>query len=203
MTEYPARVTLYDDGVYRWSYDMDMWHNHYMLKLLLKVMGIILGAILAVFIVLLGPSDAKALAFIAAIMAGLVVLALLIYAICALAMHGTYHLCFEMDDEAVALIQSDATRTRNETLGAVATLVGIAAGQPGQALRAGSTMALANSVGKTTFASVRRVRQHPKCDVIALSALFGMNQIYVRPEDYPLVVNYILERVPEKARNRS
>ena len=203
MTEYPSRVTLYDDGVYRWSYDMDMWHNHYMLKLLLKVMGIILGAIFAVFVVLLGPSDAKALVFVAAIMSGMVVLALLIYAICALAMHGTYHLCFEMNDEAVALIQSAATRSRNEALGVVATIAGLAAGKPGEAMRVGSTMALANSVGNTSFASVRRVRRHPESDVIALSELFGMNQIYVNAEDYPLVCDFILERVPEKARKRS
>ena len=32
MNEYPSRVTLYDDGVYRWCYDMDMWQNRYMLR---------------------------------------------------------------------------------------------------------------------------------------------------------------------------
>lgn len=203
MTEYPSRVTLYDDGVYRWSYDMDMWHNHYMLKLLMKVMGIILGAIFAIFVVLLGGSDAKALMFVAVIMVGIVALALLIYAICALVMHGTYHMCFEMNDGAVALIQSAATRSRNDTLAVVATIAGIAAGKPGEAMRVSSTMAMANSVGNTSFSSVRRVRRHPECDVIALSELFGMNQIYVNPEDYALVCDYILERVPEKARNRS
>ena len=27
INETPTRVTLYEDGVYRWSYDLDMWRN--------------------------------------------------------------------------------------------------------------------------------------------------------------------------------
>ena len=33
MDNYPSRVTLGEDGVLRWSYDMDMWHNRYMIGL--------------------------------------------------------------------------------------------------------------------------------------------------------------------------
>ena len=33
---YPSRVTLFEDGVYRWSYDMDMWHNRYLIRLIVR-----------------------------------------------------------------------------------------------------------------------------------------------------------------------
>lgn len=43
MNDYPSRVTLFDDGVYRWSYDLDMWRNRYLLNLILKILSLLLG----------------------------------------------------------------------------------------------------------------------------------------------------------------
>ena len=43
MNEFPSRVTLYEDGVYRWSYDLDMWRNRYILNLVIKVLLLVLG----------------------------------------------------------------------------------------------------------------------------------------------------------------
>lgn len=202
MDEYPSRVTLFDDGVYRWSYDMDMWHNRFMLKLVAKVLGVICAALCAMFILLLGPTyiDLKALGIMALSVAGIYALALGIYAICALAMHGNYHLLFEMDDTAVALVQSAASKQRLSTLGIIATIASVASGDARLALRTGSTLAVANSVGTTRFSSVTRVKLYPESDVIFLREWFGMNQIYVNPDDYPFVRDFMLERVRDKAK---
>ena len=43
MNDYPSRVTLFDDGVYRWSYDLDMWRNRCLLNLILKILSLLLG----------------------------------------------------------------------------------------------------------------------------------------------------------------
>lgn len=199
MDNYPSRVTLFDDGVYRWSYDMDMWHNLFLFKLLMKVMGIIGGFIFVVFAVLLGSSNAKALVYIALGIVGLGALAALIYAICAAVMHGRYRLRFEMDDSAVALIQSTASQNVNATLSIVSTVASLASGSA-SAMRGTRALAMADSVGTTLFSSVRRVKLHPECDVIDLRELFGMNQIYVNAEDYPFVRDFIMDRVPERAK---
>lgn len=47
---------------------------------------------------------------------------------------------------------------------------------------------------------VRKALPHPDHDLIDLRQFLGMNQIYVGPEDYPFVRDFILERVRKKAR---
>lgn len=216
MDMYPSRVTLFEDGVYRWSYDMDMWRNRYLLGLIIKILCIVLG-IPTLFIAAmalknappvpdrgLSHSDLVALAVVGGMWIGSILLTLAVYAICAAVMHGTWHLCFEMDESAVALVQSAAAKQRNATLAAVAAVFEIAAlfaGKGSHSLHTSSTaLRTANESGTTSFGSVRKVRPHPDHDLIDLRELFGMNQIYVRAEDYPFVRDFILEHVREKAR---
>ena len=222
MDMYPSRVTLFDDGLYRWSYDMDMWHNRYLLGLIIKILCIVLG-IPTLFVavnvlknalpflergmtetMLFIHGDLLSLTIISGIWIGSILLTLIIYAICAAVMHGTWHLCFEMDESAVALVQSAETKARNSTLATVAAVVEIAAlftGKSNRSLHASSSaLRTANESGITSFDSVRRVRLHPDHDLIDLREFFGMNQIYVGAEDYTFVRDFILEHVREKAR---
>jgi len=218
--EYPARVTLYEDGVFRWFYDMDMWRNRYMLRLLVRVLSVILLIPVAFFLLTvlnraLPPlldgtpwrrvafmihDDLKVLGLVALICVGILLLALLIYAVCALVMKGNYRLYFEMDETAVTLVRSAGSMNAINALGVAATVAALAAGKPGGALRTGAMLAGANAVGTTRFDSVRRVKRYPQYDLIDLREWFGMNQIYVSGEDYPFVRDFILERVREKAR---
>ena len=222
MDMYPSRVTLFDDGLYRWSYDMDMWHNRYLLGLIIKILCIALG-IPTLFVavnvlknalpvlergmtetMLFIHGDLLSLTIISGIWIGSILLTLIIYAICAAVMHGVWHLCFEMDESSVALVQSAETKARNSTLAAVAAVVEIAAlftGKSNRSLHASSSaLRTANESGITSFDSVRRVRLHPDYDLIDLREFLGMNQIYVELEDYPFVRDFILERMKERAR---
>ena len=203
---YPDRVTLCDDGVYRWSYDMDMWRNRFMLRHVLKIvcaMSVLVSlTMLAAFGLNRVSPRLAALLFIIP-MGALSALTLLIYLICALAMRGNYHLRFEMDENKIVLVQTAETENRNRVLTTVSTVAGIAAGQRNKAYRVNATLRAADSVGTTAFADVTRVRLFPDDDVIDLWEWFGMNQIYVPREDYALVRDFMLARVSEKARNRS
>ena len=223
MNEYPSEVTLYDDGVYRWRYDMDMWHNRYLLRLVLKVIALVLGVpllfLLAMALVQTAPllrenrpwedllffmrDDMIPIAVVGGLLVGCLLLALTIYAICALVMGGSCRLRFEMDDTAVTLVRNPGTTDAINALGTVAVIAGMAAGKPGEALRAGGTLAAASSTGASRFDSTRRVKLFPDSDVIDLREWFGMNQIFVSPGDYAFVRDYILARVPEKTRDRS
>ena len=203
---YPDRVTQCDDGVYRWSYDMDMWRNRFMLRHVLKIvcaMSVLVSlTMLAAFGLNRVSPRLAALLFIIP-MGALSALTLLIYLICALAMRGNYHLRFEMDENKIVLVQTAETENRNRVLTTVSTVAGIAAGQRNKAYRVNATLRAADSVGTTAFADVTRVRLFPDDDVIDLWEWFGMNQIYVPREDYALVRDFMLARVSEKARNRS
>lgn len=223
MDNFPERVTLYDDGAYRWHYDMDMWHNRYMIRLIVKILSLLLG-IPTLFIAAMllksalpmlqnGVSqerlafflndDLLALYIVGGLWLGMLVLAELIYAICALAMKGVYRLYFQMDESAVALVRRPGTMEALNTLGLLVGVAGLVAGKPGEALRAGSTLAVANSSGVSRFENARRLKTVEKYDLLDLREFFGMNQIYVPKEDYEAVRDFMLERMPEKARMRS
>ena len=223
MNDYPERVTLYEDGVYRWSYVMDMWKNRYMIRLVWKIIVPLLGLPL-LFVAAMVLKNARyltqqgvaredlmfylhgdlvSLYIVAGLFAGVLLLTELIYAVCALVMHGQYRVRFEMDESAVALVRNPGTMETINTLGAVAGLIGLVAGKPGAALRVGSTLAVANNTGTSRFESTRRVKRSRKYDVLDLREWFGMNQVYVPKEDYDYVRDFILARVPEKARMRS
>ena len=203
---YPDRVTQCDDGVYRWSYDMDMWHNRFMLRHVLTIVCAMSVLVSLTMLAAFGPRRVSPLfaALLFLIPAGaLSALTQLVYLVCALVMRGNYHLRFEMDENKIILVQTAETEERNRALAAVATVAGIAAGQRNKAYRVNATLRAAGSVGKTAFPDVTRVRLFPEDDVIDLWEWFGMNQIYVPGEDYGFVRDFILARVSDKARNRS
>ena len=200
MNDYPSRVTLFDDGVYRWSYDMDMWRNLFMLRHVLKILGLMCVLVFFTMLAAFGPRDLKPL-YIAVLFltpAALFALTLLIYLICALWMKGNYHILFEMDEGLVMLVQSAASAQRTRSLMALGRFAAL--GRRSGALHA--ALGAADSVGITRFSDITSLRLYPDDDVIALREWFGMNQIYVPREDYPFVRDYILSRVPEKARRR-
>ena len=223
MNAYPEHVTLFDDGIYRWSYDMDMWHNKFMLSLIIKVMAVIFAFPAAFFLFMLLArvlplltqgelrrvprewitGEAVPLIITLICFAAAIGVTLLVYVICAAVMHGTYRLCFEMDESAVALVRSAKAMNTVNALGTVATIAAIAAGKPGEAMRTSSMLTGANAVGTTAFTSVLRVKLHPKYDVINLHEVFSMNQIYVNEGDYPFVRDFILGHVREKARGKN
>ena len=220
MDDFPSKVTLFEDGIYRWRYDMDMWHNRYLLKLLMRILCLILGIpalfILAMLcrqalpllnrddpwseIMMTLHNDLTLLAVVVGMLAGMIVLALIIYAVCAAAMHGIWRLRFQMDDTAVALVRDPEKMRALNALGTIAAVTGLLVGKPGDSVRIGSTLAMVNSNGTTRFESVRRVKCIEACDVIDLREWFGMNQIYIPEADYALVRDFILARVRDSAR---
>ena len=206
MNDYPARVTRFEDGVYRWSYDMDMRRNRFMLWHVLRILAALCALLCFVMQSAFGWGRATpmsvALLFLIP-MGALTALTLLIYLISALAMGGKYHLQFKMDEGTIALVQSAATTERNRTLASIAVGVGMLAGQRNKAYRVGATLGAADSVGMMAFSDVTSVRLYPGDDVIALREWFGMNQLYVPGEDYAFVRDFILARIPERARKRA
>lgn len=218
--DYPARVTLFEDGVYRWSYDLDLWQNRYMLKLIVKILGIIFVIPVAFSLLMIlsrsvpllldhfpwrmllaaNDSNLKLLGLFSLILAGVLLLTVIIYAICALVMRGKYHLSFKMDQSAVVLVRTARSKNTVDALAGVATAAAFVAGKPGEAMRTGAMLAGANAVGTTRFDAVTSLKEYPGYDMLELREWFGMNQIYVNQGDYPYVRDFIMEHIREKAK---
>ena len=195
--EFPSRVTLCEDGVYRWSYDMDMYRNPYLRSILLKVMGV-LCAVMYIFLLALIAGGGRGLTprtmLLAALpFSGLLLLTLLIYYICAAVMHGTYHLQFEMDEDAVRLVRKASTQRMMNVMADVTTMAN---------MRAGHQLQTAAGSGCTRFQSVRTMTERPEHDAINLRELMGANQIWIPRADYEFVRGFIAERIPDRAEGR-
>lgn len=223
MNEYPDRVTLYEDGVYRWAYTMNMWKNRYMIRLIYKILVPLLGiplllvAAMAVkngrYLLQQGIPREDLMSFmrgdmipiyvIGGLLVGMLLLIEIIYAICALAMHGTWRMCYEMDESAVALVRNPKTMQTMNTFGAVVGVIGLLAGKTSDVARIGGTLATINETGTSRFEFASRVKRVRKYDVLDMREFMSMNQIYVPGEDYDYVRDFILSRIPEKARLRS
>ena len=199
--EFTDRVKLCEDGVYRWYYDLDMRRNPYMLKVTLKVLGIIAAVMMAM--TLLMPSPGMSRGKIAGITLGCIaaaaLLALGVYALMSLRRGGLYRYRYEMGPEGVRLLQEEGDLRRNRALGAAAAVAGTAAGKPGGAVVAAITARAAGEGGYTAYRSVRRVTLDRGRDCIFLRPLVGENCVYVRPEDFEFVKEYILSRLEEGA----
>ena len=195
-----SRVVRGKDGVYRWVYEMSMLRNPTILFTVWKVMGVAACAP-ALLVSVLGLFEGEGLkALVTGLQAAGVVLGIMLvlsipaYLIVA-AMNGwNYVVLFEMDDEGVSHIQTARQVKKAELVGLLTTLVGMAARSPtamGSGLLAGSRSSL-----YTAFAQVRSVKASPGRHLIRVNAPFGKNQVYVDPEDFQFVLEFIAARCP-------
>ena len=200
------RVVKDESGVYRWYYDMDMRHNHYLRNVLFKVMGAVCVMIFLMFMFMFSESDlgSGAIWIAVGLPGGMFLLTALGYWLATLIMKGTYRVYFSMDDESIQLVRSKGTQAMMNSLGTIGFAAGMAAGKTGEALRTGAMLSGAAGSGLTRFSDVRGITEHPEWDSVNLRELAGANQIWIPREDYDFVINFIREHVQakkEKAEN--
>lgn len=184
---FPTRVTLGEDGVYRWSYEMDMYRNHYLRNVLLKVTGVIclVCYLFLMFLFLNGHSLTPGIALGAlACFLGFMLLVLAGYYLAAVIMHGRYLLRFEMNEEAIMLVRNPSTQAMMDTIA--------------RAFGSGAMRNAANS-GLTFFKDVRGMKERRHYDAFNLRTLFGANQIWICPEDYEFVRDFVRDHIPQSA----
>ncbi len=204
MNEYSLRVELCADGVYRWSYHMNMWRNRFLLNKILHIVWLHMLAFGATVAWLTGGMQGEY------VMAVMIVLAceligtavvILIYAIAAILRGGDHQLCFDMDEDGVALVYSGIEKKIVDTFGGVAVSARSASGKSVSNPTYRKMAEGSGGVGYSPYEKIVSVKAHPRYDVIDLSMVNGGNQIYVCKEDYELVKNYILEH-KESAQKR-
>ena len=192
-------VRLCPDGKYRWIYELNMWTNTSILRVLLKIFGgivLVMWGINVIICLVDGDWDAfwsfsKVMLIVLGV---LLVLTLVSYAILALIYGGKYIVLFEMNERGVLHRQLKSQVKKSQAIGWLSVLSGIASGNPGT-IGIGITAAT-HTETYSGFQSVRSVKPFRKRNLIKVNELLFKNQVYVKDEDFDFVYDYIRSRCP-------
>ena len=196
------RMTLGPDGAYRWYYDMDMYENKSMLYTMLKVNALIFAGISVLGSAFLAFMEGG----FRGMPAGVLVIGLIMGAamsllyvagfhIAAWVRGGRYRIHFAMRDDGIELVWPEKlVGTMDAGMKAV-SIAGAAMGGGRSSRRPTLT-----EVSNAPFAAVTRVKVYPQWNMIDLSMPGGKFQVYAKAEDLKRAEEYILARVPARAR---
>ena len=197
-------IALGPDGKYRWIYEMSLFKNPSMFMTVWKVFFFIaLGGFIIAAIVTAsnGDMDGKMalnmLMYFGIALIGITVLVGISFLIYAAIMGGKYIVLFEMDDNGINHKQIPSQAKKAKGLAAGVFVLGMLTNN-----RAAMTggIAASNTEMYTSFSKTRKIRFYPRRGSIKIRHLLFRNQIYAKPEDFAFVQDYILLRVPDKAK---
>ena len=190
-----------DDGTYRWMYEFNMLTNPIILWTVLKIFIFVLLGMWVIFgLFRIGDEgfvnafveETKALKIPAIILFGLSIVA---YIILACIYGWKYCVLFEMNETGIRHIQMEKQYKKAQAVGWLTACAGVAAGKPGAA--GTGLLATTKNEQATEFSKVKRMRVLKTFHTIKLDGLLNHNQIYVEPEDYDFVLEYISKRIPK------
>lgn len=197
-------LTSDKNGGYSWYYELNMYKNPTVFITLCKVFGgVIFGCGLLIGL-LSQQSFIDTLKFILIIwgcgFGGFLIIGGLSYVIYAAVQGGKYCVVFEMDKKQIVHTQLAKQFEKARVIAALTVLAGVAKGSPG--LVGTGLLAGSRATMKTKFEIVDKIKVKRRRNVIYLHSGFEWNQIYICDEDFDTVLQYITERIPEKARNQ-
>lgn len=193
-----GEIILGSDGVYRWAYDMNILTNPTIFITVWKVFAFSFGLVF-VFVCFLDMSSrnfwfegflelVKVFGLIILGMTVLLAVALIIYAAI---MGGKYCVLFEMNEKGVKHIQAPKQFKKAQVMALILGVTSKNIGRKGQALLIAS-----KSESHSEWRVVRSISCHPRTHVIKVNELLEKNQVYVGPEDFEFVKNYIISHCP-------
>ncbi len=193
-------IILGTDGVYRWSYGMNMWKNPTIIITLAKVFFLagMFPVSLVTILALFENGIQEAISAFGVMFPGMIGMVLffliLAYPITAILNGGVYQVVFELDNKGVTHTQMRKQIKRKQIMSWITVLAGVATGNPttaGAGLLAGS-----KNSSYSNFKSVKKIVAKPKRNVIYVNETLEHNQVYVASEDYEKVKLYIIDHCP-------
>ena len=205
-TPVSENIWLCPDGVYRWTYEMDMLKNPTIMISVWKVLGISFGVVLLFdLIVSLFGGDLKTLddfwgiGRIFLILMGIfLVLSVISYIILAALYGWKYQVLFEMTDDYVKHIQMPKQFKKAEAIGWLTSFAGALTGKP-YMVALGHNVAT-KDIKTSEFAKVEIVKVRRKRNTIHVDYLLDKNQVYAEDADFDFLEKFILDRCV-KAKN--
>ena len=192
-----------DDGTYRWVYEFKMLKNPMILLGVQKIFLFVLIGMWVVFGLFRIGRDGLVGAFVAQTKellvpaAVLFVLSILGYILLACIYGWKYCVLFEMNETGIRHIQMKKQYKKAQALGWLTAMMGVITGKPG--IVGTGLLAATKNEQATEFRIVKRMSAFRAFHTIKLDGLLNHNQIYVQPEDYDFVLDYISSRIPKDA----
>ena len=193
-----TRVTLGDDGKYRWTYEMSLFKNPTIFLLIWKIFFFIFLGVFAVVnisdFIKWGPEKAlENLPFLGYLLLGMTAVVGLGYLIYAAIMGGKYIVEFEMDEKGVNHKQTASQAKKAKTIGRITMMAGAASGRIGTV---GAGMNAQRTEMYSDFSKVRKVKVYPYRNLIKVNERLEHNQVYATKEDFVFVKDYIVSHCP-------
>ena len=193
------RVKLYPDGKYRWIYEVPMLKNPSIIIDVFKVVGISLG-IVWLFMVLLSVYDGdfslESLLDISMVFMGLMlvfaVIVFLAYVILAWHYGWKYVVLFTMDKSEIVHQQMPYQVKKAQVLGALAAMIGGAAGNLGMV--GTGVLAASRTTSISTLVRVNRLIPVRRMNLIKVNQKLHKNRIYVPDEDFDFVYDFLCQQ---------
>ena len=192
-----GRVQMGVDGAYHWLYCMDVRRHARWFWLAVKITAAcFLALALVSSVVSLAQGEFSAEDLIGPLLAGVImtVILLISWGIYLLASGGEYWCVFTMDGRGVTQRSMDKTYDRMQALGALAFVM---ANSPGA--RSAAATGMRGAAWHMNFSDVRTIVIDREHDMIGLKDRVFMSSVYVSPEDYAFVLDYIKASVPRDA----
>lgn len=200
-------IWLCKDGVYRWTYEMDMLRNPTILFSVWKALGIAFGVVYLFVLILdlcqkviANLEDFWNASKIFLILLGIFfMLSIISYLILAAIYGWKYQVLFEMTEDQVSHIQMPRQFKKAEAIGWLTTFVGMLAGKP-YMVGLGLSVS-AKNISTSAFKNVEFVTVRRKRNTIHVNQLLDKNQVYAEDADFDFVEKFIKDRCV-KAKNR-
>ena len=193
------RVKKFEDGKYRWLYDLDLRKN---LSILYTTIKVVLISFLVPLILLMiifaiegnlinALKDLLPIYFLIGIV--LVFITLISYYIVVRYYKGRFSFMFEMDENGVTFKRFGSDAEKTETIGKITSIIGVATNNAG--LVGGGLGLAASQTSTSYFSKVGSIKAIPERDLIKVNSLFLFNQVYVNKDDYQFVLDYIQSHI--------
>ena len=195
------RVQKYEDGKFRWIYELNLFKNPGIFFLIWKIFFFVMLGIFAVMIIadlISWPEEFperlwSGLKIFGYILLGMTAIVGISYLIYAAMMRGKYIVAFEMDEAGVNHAQIPAQAKKAQKLGEAVTLIGIARGSLSTI---GAGMNSQRTEMYSDFSKVRKVKARPAFHTIKVNAPLNHNQVYAAKEDFEFVKDFIISHCP-------
>ena len=120
------------------------------------------------------------------------------YYIYALIMGGKYCVLFEMDEDGVLHKQMPKAVKKAQIISALTVLAGLAS--KNVTTTGVGILAASKTSTYSAFSSVTSIEVFRRRNLIKVNSPLNYNQVYAQDEDFDFVLNYIMQRIPKKAK---
>ena len=195
---YPDRVTKDRDGIYRWSVEVNMNRDHSTRDQFKTAIIIVCVSVLVLNLILMAMVGDFSFAWIPFACCGFVMLiSVPIFKLYKKTLRDHFVVGYEMNDEAILTVWDLAMQRQMDNVALITAALGVASGHPMQGLGYGMSASAAAQPVLTKFQSIRNIKEVRKESRIELKMLPSPRSVWLPPEDYDMVLDFIRKRVSD------